>query len=119
MEDQAYLDAVQAQRAIITAKRTRRGELASAERNGITISGIRLAAADRDRSMFAQMLVMLREAEDLLPDESAKTAFRASQQTIADAQGGTHTMTVTEVRALLVAYGAAYQALWTAAAQPS
>ena len=61
--------------------------------------------------------ILLREAENLQPDEAAKTAFRASPQTIADASGTTHTMSVTDLRALLVAYGAAYQALWTAAAQ--
>ena len=88
-----------------------------AQQEGITIQGITLAAGDKDRSLFSQMLVLLREAEDLLSDESARIAFRASPQTIADAQGGTHTMTVTELRGLLVAYGAAYQALWTAAQQ--
>jgi hypothetical protein len=84
--------------------------------DGITINGIRLAASEKDRSLFSQGLVLLREAEDLLPDEPTKAAFRASPQTIADAQGNTHTMSVTDLRALLVAYGAAYQALWTAAA---
>ncbi len=84
--------------------------------NGITVGGIRLAASERDRSLFAQGLVLLREAEDMLPDEEAKAAFRASHQTIADADGVTHTMSVTDLRSLLVAYGSAYQALWTAAA---
>lgn len=78
---------------------------------------IRLAAKEKDRSLFAQGLILLRETEDLQPDEDAKNAFRSSMQTIADADGNTHTMSVTALRALLVAYGATYQALWTAAAQ--
>lgn len=82
---------------------------------GLTVGGVTLACKDKDRAMFAQMLTLLREAENLQPDETAKTAFRASMQTIADADGNTHTMSVTDLRALLVAYGVAYQALWTAA----
>lgn len=84
-------------------------------KGGITINSMRLAASERDRSLFAQGLILLRETEDMLPDEPSKTAFRASMQTIADADGNTHTMSVTDLRSLLVAYGAAYQAMWTAA----
>ena len=62
--------------------------------------------------------MLLRETEDMLPDEPTKAAFRASPQTITDADGTPHTMTVTDLRALLVAYGAAYQAMWTAANSP-
>ena len=87
-------------------------------KGGITINGIRLAASEKDRSLFSQGLVLLREAENMQPDEAAKTAFRASIQTIADADGNLHSMSVTELCGLLVAYGSAYQALWTAAAQP-
>ncbi len=86
---------------------------------GITVGGIRLAASEKDRSLFAQGLILLREAEDMLPDDGARAAFRASTQTLADAEGTTHTMSVTDLRALLVAYGSAYQALWTAAAASS
>ena len=100
------------------ARREKVMALERAERIGITVSGITLAAADKDRSLFAQGLILLREAENLQPDEESKAAFRASMQTIADASGVTHTMNVTDLRTLLVAYGAAYQALWTAAAQP-
>ena len=42
---------------------------------GITINGIRLAAADRDRSLFAQGLVLMRETEDMLPDEASTTVW--------------------------------------------
>lgn len=82
---------------------------------GLTVGALTLACKDKDRAMFAQMLVLLREAEDLQPDEEAKSAFRASMQTITDAAGNTHTISVTDLRAMLVSYGAAYQALWTAA----
>lgn len=84
---------------------------------GLTVGTLTLACKDKDRAMFAQMLTLLREAENLQPDEASKEAFRTSMQTIADADGNTHTMNVTDLRTLLVAYGAAYQALWTAAAQ--
>ncbi len=84
-------------------------------KGGITVNGIRLAASERDRSLFAQGLVLLRETEDMLPDEAARTAFRSSMRTIADADGNILTMSVTDLRALLVAYGAAYLALWMAA----
>ena len=84
-------------------------------KGGITVNGIRLAASEQDRSLFAQGLILLREAENLQPDEPSKTAFRASMQTIADADGNMHTMNVMDLRSLLVAYGAAYQAMWTAA----
>lgn len=87
-------------------------------RGGITIGGIRLAASPADRSQFAQMLVLLREAEDLLPDEPTKQAFRQAPQTITDAHGNPHTMTIASLRALLVAYGQAYQTLWSAAHTP-
>lgn len=71
---------------------------------GITVQGITLRAADADRNAFAQLLVMLREAE----------ALQAAPESvsIADITGATHAMTVAGVRALLVAYGAAYQRLW-------
>jgi len=97
-------------------QRWAKASLQRAERKGgITINGIRLAASERDRSLFAQGLVLLRETEDMLPDEPTKAAFRSSPQTITDSDGTPHTMTVTDLRALLVAYGAAYQAMWTAA----
>lgn len=95
----------------------------AAEAKGIQVplgnGFILLAARDRDRALFSQGLILLREAEDLQPGAAAKAAFRASMQTIADANGNTHTMSVTELRTMLVAYGSTYQALWTAAAQPA
>ena len=93
---------------------TSRWAYRAAMRDGIEVAGIRLAARDRDRAMFAQMLVLLREAEATLPDQPARDAFLASPQTITDAQGKKHTLPVAELRALLIAYGLAYQTLWTA-----
>lgn len=90
----------------------------AAMRDGIEVAGIRLAARDRDRAMFAQMLVLLREAEAALPDEEARTAFLASPQIIADAQGKVHSLPVSELRGLLISYGLAYQALWASFTKP-
>jgi hypothetical protein len=90
--------------------------LAWTERTGgVAVGDIRLAAGDRDRSLFAQTLVLLREAEDLLTTEAEKIAFRASPQTITDRKGVPHTMSVTELRELLVQYGLNYRTLWLAA----
>lgn len=100
-------------------KRWARATLHWTERvGGITINNIKLGASERDRSLFAQGLVLMREIEDTLPDEEAKEAFRASSQTITDAEGNSHIMTVSSLRALLIAYGSAYQAMWTAANSP-
>ena len=101
-------------KAILTARRAYR----AAMRDGIEVAGIRLAARDRDRAMFAQMLVLLREAEAALPDEEARTAFLASPQVIADVQGKVHSLPVSELRGLLISYGLAYQALWAANRTP-
>ena len=93
-----------------------KAHLAWTERvGGVAVGDIRLAAGDRDRSMFANTLVLLREAEDLLATEDEKIAFRASQQTITDRKGVPHTMSVTELRELLVQYGLNYRTLWLAA----
>lgn len=93
-----------------------KGMLQRTERKtGIIVNGIKLAASAADRSLFAQALVLLREAESLIPDEAGRELFRESQQSIADMDGKLHTMSVTELRALLVSFGSAYQALWNAA----
>lgn len=82
---------------------------------GITIGDITLDASEKSRSLFSQSLVMLREAEALQPTEEAKAAFRESPQMITDKNGKSHTLTVKELRELLVAFGVAYQALWNEA----
>ena len=79
-----------------------------------------LEEEDQERTRLQARAEMCR-AHDIelivigLGDEP-KAAFRASLQTIADADGQTHTMSVTDLRQLLVGYGSIYQALWTAAA---
>jgi hypothetical protein len=82
---------------------------------GVAVGDVRLAAGERDRSLFAQTLVLLREAEDLLSTEEEKIAFRASMQTITDHKGVPYTLSVTELRELLVQYGLNYRTLWLAA----
>ncbi len=95
------------------------GLLATAERDGLAVpfvgGTITLAAGEKDRALFSQALILFREAEDLQPDETAKAAYRESEVTLADSAGATHTLTIAQARALLVSYGAAYHALWTAA----
>jgi len=82
---------------------------------GVAVGDVRLAAGERDRALFAQTLVLLREAEDLLATEAEKIAFRASTQTIIDCKGVPHSMSVTELRELLVQYGLNYRTIWLAA----
>lgn len=79
--------------------------------DGITVNGITLAAQESDRNAFNQLITLLATAEGLLPEEQ-REAFRATDQTIADKSGTTHTMTVTQVRQLVVAYGMAIQQGW-------
>jgi hypothetical protein len=80
-------------------------------REGLTVGGYTLAATPSDRAAFASLLVLLNEAERLAPDAAA---FRASLQTIRDHAGNTHSLTVSDLRALLVAYGLEFQTLWQA-----
>ena len=91
-----------------TARMARRRALESAWRNrlaqGITVGGLTLRCEESDRNAFSQLLVMLAEAERLgqLPP----------QVPAADRTNTVHTMPVADLRALLVGYGAAYQAMW-------
>ena len=80
------------------------GAFAARIRQGITIGGITLRAADSDRTAFTQLLTMLNEAERLgmLPPTT----------TIADKDGVPHELPTAQVRAMLVQYGSIYQALW-------
>lgn len=94
-----------------------------AERRGIELplggGVVRLACGDKDRALFASALILYQTHENLLPDEASREAFRNSTVVLADAAGVPHTVTVTQARQLLVAYGAAYQELWaTAKARP-
>ena len=80
------------------------GAFAARIRQGITIGGVTLRAADSDRTAFTQLLTMLNEAERLgmLPPTT----------TIADRDGTPHAMPTEQVRARLVEYGGIYQSLW-------
>lgn len=80
------------------------GAFAARIRQGITIGGVTLRAADTDRTAFTQLLTMLNEAE--------RVGMLPPTTTITDKDGVPHELPTAQVRALLVQYGAAYQALW-------
>lgn len=87
--------------------------LAAAERYGLLVPafGIKLLCGKEDRAKFSQLLVMLREAEELLPADQ-RDAFKSSDITFSDANGSSCTRSVTAFRQLMVEYGQAYNALW-------
>jgi hypothetical protein len=68
-----------------------------------------LRCEESDRNAFSQLLVMLAEAERLgqLP----------ASIPITDRTGQIHLLSVPDLRLLLLAYGNAYQSLWTQKAQ--
>lgn len=80
------------------------GAFAARIRQGITVEGVTLRAADSDRTAFTQLLTMLNEAERLgmLPPVT----------TITDKDGVPHELPTAQVRAMLVQYGGVYQSLW-------
>ena len=78
-------------------------------RKGITVNGITLGAQETDQAAFTKLLTLLQTAEGL---QSDAIAFKASPQSIADINGVVHTMSVTELRILIVQYGMAINALW-------
>jgi len=80
---------------------------------GITVNGITLAAQKDDCDKFTQLIALLREAEELQPDDAAKMEFRASTVSIADIHNTVHQLTVTQARQFIVQYGHARNALWT------
>ena len=82
--------------------------------NGIVVNGTTFGARDGDRAAFNQLLTLLREAEELEPDDPAKTAFRASVRTVADKAGAPHQMTVDQIRSAMVQYGQVINGLWAA-----
>lgn len=71
--------------------------------------GFTLALHDRDRAQFAGMLALVREGLDL-GLINAQTA-----QTIADQDGGVHTVTTQRFREIMVGYGLYFKTLWDAA----
>ena len=77
--------------------------------HGITVGVRTLRCEESDRNAFSQLLVMLAEAERLgqLP----------ASIPITDRTGQIHLLSVPDLRLLLLAYGNAYQSLWTQKAQ--
>jgi hypothetical protein len=77
--------------------------------HGITVGERTLRCEESDRNAFSQLLVMLAEAERLgqLP----------ASIPITDRTGQIHLLSVPDLRLLLLAYGNAYQSLWTQKAQ--
>ena len=77
--------------------------------HGITVGLRTLRCEESDRNAFSQLLVMLAEAERLgqLPTSIP----------ITDRTGQIHMLNVPDLRMLLLAYGNAYQSLWTQKAQ--
>ena len=77
--------------------------------HGITVDLRTLRCEESDRNAFSQLLVMLAEAERLgrLPTTIP----------ITDYAGQIHMLSVPDLRLLLLAYGNAYQSLWTQKAQ--
>ncbi len=83
---------------------------------GITVGKITLAAADSDQAKFTQLSVLLDGIERGLPGDDAKTAFQASQQIIVDLHNAPHTLSVSDLRGLIVGYGRQIAAKWAAMA---
>lgn len=98
---------------IRSAKVARRQQLESTWEkrltHGITVGERTLRCEESDRNAFSQLLVMLAEAERLgqLPTSIP----------ITDRGGQIHLLSVPDLRLLLLAYGNAYQSLWTQKAQ--
>jgi hypothetical protein len=77
--------------------------------HGITVGERTLRCEESDRNAFSQLLVMLAEAERL--------GQLTTTIPITDYAGQIHMLSVPDLRLLLLAYGNAYQSLWTQKAQ--
>lgn len=73
--------------------------------NGIQVSSYTLRCAESDRNAFAQLLIMLNEAE--------RVNSLPSTVPIIDASDTVHNLSVANARLLLVSYGLNYQNMWT------
>ena len=99
--------------ALRIARITRRSLLESTWKkrlvHGITLGARTLRCEESDRNAFSQLLVMLAEAERLgqLP----------ATIPITDHTGQIHLLSVPDLRLMLLAYGNAYQSMWTQKAQ--
>lgn len=74
--------------------------------------GFTLALGDNDRSQFTQMLTLVQEALSL------GLITNEMPQTIADKDGGKHTVSTLRLRQILVLYGLHYKGIWDAATTP-
>lgn len=74
--------------------------------------GFTLALGDSDRNQFAQMLTLVQEALSL------GFIDNDTPQTIADKDGGKHTVSTLRLRQILVLYGLHYKGIWDAATTP-
>jgi hypothetical protein len=83
---------------------------------GITVGALTLAASESDQNSFSRLITLLATAEAALSGATAEAAFESSSQTIADQSGAAHTMTISALRSLIISYGQAIAALWTAKA---
>ena len=83
-------------------------------RTGYTVQpeGFTLALGDNDRSQFTQMLTLVQEALSL------GFIDNDTPQTIADKDGGKHTVSTLRLRQILVLYGLHYKGIWDAATTP-
>jgi hypothetical protein len=87
-------------------------EMYLAKTRGIKVTeDITLGATDSDRSAFSQLLILLREAQEL---STNKEAFVNSSYSITDINGNPHILTINELRNILVTYGMMYQSIWAA-----
>lgn len=68
--------------------------------------GFTIALTERDRSDFAQLMVLTKEALEL------GLAQQTDTTTIDDINGGIHTVTLQRLREILVGYGFYYKGLW-------
>ena len=75
-------------------------------------AGFTLALGDNDRSQFIQMLTLVQEALSL------GLITNETPQTIADKDGGKHTVSTLRLRQILVLYGLHYKGIWDAATAP-
>lgn len=102
---------LQAAWVIVQARDAKLAQARAAVEAGYTVQpeGFTLALGDNDRSQFAQMLTLVQEALSL------GLITNETPQTIADKDGGKHTVTTLRLRQILVLYGLHYKGIWDAA----
>lgn len=81
---------------------------AAAIKAGITPQGseITLAAAETDQNAFTRQATLLREAQEM------GLVTDSTEQVIVDAAGTSHTLTIAQLRVLLIGYGMALKGLF-------